>query len=228
MTNPDFLNTKITSVFKTINVDTLEQMTQIRTDEFGLQSVKLRELENEIAKSKMINSELLVNNYIMKSKLEKQNESFNTPVLLPKQHVKNKTGQLEEKLNRYATKKINLEDSLHASFEEDLKTESSGTSNHKNISSTSLTSSENQNQADSKCYSKIYTFTGGRTSVEDISRNKLKIDFKTSNVENKFCWRCMRRGHLGNTCKETSTVLGRNICEKCNMVGHHKEQCCLR
>ena len=45
--------------------------------------------------------------------------------------------------------------------------------------------------------------------------------------ESDFCWRCLRRGHIGVACRESKTILGRFICSKCDKVGHSSDHCQL-
>lgn len=230
VTYPDFLNTKITSVFKSINADTLEEMTQIRTDEYGVQSIKMKKLKDEIERSRKTNSDLMIDNFIMKTRLDNEREP----------NTKQTIGSIDQKLRNYMSKRstFRCNDEKSRNLKEELIEISSDLTPHDSKSAFNL---ENKNDNIKNNWKHIEgkpetdddvellvkkstTLTNGSTDdgVPSNGKGNTHIKPKTINI---FCWRCMRRGHVGNACNESTTLLGRMICGKCNLVGHETESC---
>ena len=216
------MNTKITSVYKSINKDTNEHLTQIRTDEFSMRDSKVHQLEEEVKRTKKINSQLMINNFIMKTKLDSvssnskknkevepsfvektrnHNEQEKSISKLDNDDIQSKRAtSIGDKLNQYLSRKNAVCNNSNANNNKDN------------------TRVDNFKKSDYKETKNLSTTLPNISTVQTTSSSVTKS-------ENEFCWRCLRNGHSGSKCKENKTILGRYICRLCNKAGHKDENC---
>eukprot|EP00111_Clytia_hemisphaerica_P005565 TCONS_00016144-protein len=231
------LNTKITSVYKSINTDTLEHMTQIRTDEFGVRDLKVQELEEQVQRSKEINSQLLIDNYIMKAKLGEpldQSSDSNLKQASREVSIKKNISQDSESVSNTKCKQLQISD-----IEKTQGTSHIEAKLNRYLRKKALNNIQREVD-DQKCDQEKSKITENENVIpikkdtkpkgkKHIEKDKVETR-KESNVEESprdFCWRCLRRGHTGVECKENKTILGRYICSKCDKVGHNSNHCQL-
>ena len=208
---------------------------QIRTDEFSLRDSKVHQLEEEIKRSKEINSQLVIDNFIMKTKLdgvldakmsssrtniEKKLRSLNSPdsaVISVGKSSMCETDECIIKPNPNGLSTFESDKFKTFSIENKLKNYLSRKNAMRNITT--------QNDKYDRKF-KTIDIVDNRVKIEET--NPTTANNTTSASTDQFCWRCLRHGHCGSKCKESKTVLGRYICQKCNKVGHTSEKCVER
>ena len=221
MASKQLLNTKITSVYKTINRETLEHMTQIRTDEFGVRDSKVQELEQEVQRSKQINSQLMIDNSIMKAKLDghdksgcldysSQNSSTAQITLAGDQSFDVDSEKIKANSHVYSSKKNSLEKKSYIEQRLNNYLRKKANTHIESDSQTIFTDTDNASEP---------------LTTNPPQKNDNESDGAGVSTQGEFCWRCLRRGHTGTQCRENKTILGRAICGKCNAVGHDEEHC---
>lgn len=193
-------------------------MTQIRTDEFGVRDSKVQELEQEVQRSKQINSQLMIDNTIMKAKLCEQVKSGCLNYSSPN----SSSVQIVLPLNDQSFDGVDSEKVKANSYEYSSQKNDTGKKSYIEQRLNNYLRKKAKNNIETQS-----TITDDKSNITDNSSTKQLISNDRARVskEGDFCWRCLRRGHTGTQCKENQTILGRVICSNCNAVGHSQEHC---
>ncbi|XP_057304227.1 uncharacterized protein LOC130641442 [Hydractinia symbiolongicarpus] len=69
-----FLNTKVTSFYQSINIDTMEHIAQMHTQEYGARDMKIKSLQEELSRVKRHNANLLLDNMSLRIALVKHSK----------------------------------------------------------------------------------------------------------------------------------------------------------
>lgn len=68
------LNTKVTSFYQSINIDTMEHIAQMHTQEYGARDMKIKSLQEELSRVKRHNANLLLDNMSLRIVLVKRSK----------------------------------------------------------------------------------------------------------------------------------------------------------
>lgn len=208
----------------------MEHLTQIRTDEFSMRDLKVHQLEEEIKRSKEINSQLMVDNFIMKTKLDgvssynERNKELETFLRSPDTTIVGKFNTFEKNEqeksickfdnNRSSKQTTSIEDKLNEYLSRKNAVLKKSVQNVEKNKSQINSRIDNFKESEEVKIKKQSSTTAPTTSPSTTANSKIE-----------FCWRCLRNGHSGPKCKENKTVLGRDICRLCNKAGHKDESC---
>lgn len=205
----------------------MEHLTQIRTDECSMRDFKVHQLEEEVKRSKEINSRLMIDNFIMKTRLDavscsksnnKRNKELKTFITSSNTTIDEKNNLFETGEQENAVCKIDGDKSLK-------RTTSIGDRLNQYLSRKNALSSNSVQNIDKNKNKE-------NSCIDNKNQNKAQKQSSTNSTtlttlerENEFCWRCLRNGHSGSKCNESETILGRYICGLCNKAGHNDENC---